>query len=145
MSRLIKKYPNRRLYDTKTSSYITQDDLEKLIKNGECLNIIDTKNNNDITRNVLMQIINDLEDRASSPMFSLEALIQVIKSYNTDAQKSLMECFDKALQMYSDLLIPHYDGNKTLEKQSEPCGYFPHGSRKSIQKWVSSWENLKKK
>ena len=70
--RLIKKYPNRRLYDTQTSSYITLTDVKQLVLDNEEFTVVDAKSNEDLTRSILLQII--LEEEASgAPMFSSDA------------------------------------------------------------------------
>src|SRR5437868_2820217 len=76
--RLIKKYPNRRLYDTQTSSYITLSDVKQLVLNNEEFTVVDAKTDEDLTRSILLQII--LEEEANgSPMFSSGALSQIIR------------------------------------------------------------------
>ena len=70
--RLIKKYPNRRLYDTQTSSYITLADVKQLVLDSEEFTVVDAKTEEDLTRSILLQII--LEEEANgSPMFSAGA------------------------------------------------------------------------
>ena len=56
--RLIKKYPNRRLYDTQTSVYVTLADIKELVMANEAFKVVDAKTEDDLTRNILMQIIN---------------------------------------------------------------------------------------
>ena len=78
--RIIKKYPNRRLYDTEYSKYITLEDIRILvIKNKEFV-VVDSKTKEDITKNILLQIVVEKE-QGSSPFFSIEVLTQVIRSY----------------------------------------------------------------
>jgi polyhydroxyalkanoate synthesis repressor PhaR len=67
--RLIKKYPNRRLYDTQTSSYITLSDVKQLVLDADEFTVVDAKTSEDLTRSILLQII--LEEEAhGAPMFS---------------------------------------------------------------------------
>ena len=78
--RLIKKYPNRRLYDTQTSSYITLADVKQLVLDNEEFTVVDAKTEDDLTRSILLQII--LEEEANgSPMFSSGALSQIIRHH----------------------------------------------------------------
>ena len=72
--RLIKKYPNRRLYDTRTSTYITLVDVKELVLAHEDFQVIDAKTGDDLTRSILLQIILE-EESAGAPMFSAEALV----------------------------------------------------------------------
>ena len=88
VARLIKKYPNRRLYDTKTSSYITLQEVKDIVVNGESLKVIDAKTDEDLTRSIFLQII--LEEEAGGlPLFSEIALANMIRFYGHSMQ-SLM-------------------------------------------------------
>ncbi|HET7773207.1 MAG TPA: polyhydroxyalkanoate synthesis repressor PhaR, partial [Burkholderiaceae bacterium] len=78
--RLIKKYPNRRLYDTQTSTYITLDDVKQLVINNEVFSVVDAKSNEDLTRSILLQIILD-EEAGGAPMFSAPVLANIIRFY----------------------------------------------------------------
>ena len=75
-TRLIKKYPNRRLYDTKTSVYITLVDVKKLVVEGEEFQVVDAKTGEELTRSILLQIILE-EEAAGAPMFSSDVLSQL--------------------------------------------------------------------
>ncbi len=67
-TRLIKKYPNRRLYDTRTSSYITLVDVRDLVLEHEEFQVVDAKTGDDLTRSILLQIILE-EESAGIPLF----------------------------------------------------------------------------
>ena len=71
--RLIKKYPNRRLYDTKTSAYITLGDVKELVLKFEPFKVLDAKTGDDLTRSILLQIILE-EESGGVPLFSCELL-----------------------------------------------------------------------
>ncbi len=91
--RIIKKYPNRRLYDTGVSKYVTLADLRSLVKDSVKFRVVDVKTDEDITRNILMQIIIEEEDKGS-PIFSTEVLEQIIRSYG-DAMQGFMSTYLK--------------------------------------------------
>jgi polyhydroxyalkanoate synthesis repressor PhaR len=78
--RLIKKYPNRRLYDTSTSSYITQDDVRRLLLEGVAVKVEDARERTDLTRTVLLQIIMDLE-MSSQALLSQSDLLALLGRY----------------------------------------------------------------
>lgn len=78
--RLIKKYPNRRLYDTETSTYITLTDVKQLVLEQEDFKVVDAKSNEDLTRSILLQIILE-EESGGVPMFSSSMLSQIIRFY----------------------------------------------------------------
>ena len=77
--RIIKKYPNRRLYDTQTSTYITITDVKQLVLDQEEFKVIDAKSSDDLTRAILMQIILD-EEAGGKPMFSAPVLSNIIRA-----------------------------------------------------------------
>ena len=83
--RLIRKYANRRLYDTAGSRHVTLDDLRQLIVSGEKIKVVDDKSGEDLTRAVLLQIILE-EESAGMPMFSSEMLSQMIRFYGNALQ-----------------------------------------------------------
>ena len=78
--RLVKKYPNRRLYDTKTSAYITLADVKGLVLALENFKVVDAKSGEDLTRSILLQIIIE-EETAGVPLFTTELLSQMIRFY----------------------------------------------------------------
>ena len=96
---LIKKYPNRRLYDTEASKYITLNDLKDMISKGTCVKVIDTNSDDDITRSILLQIIIEAET-AGEPMFSSETLQQIIRFYGGTLQGMFAKYFEESLQMF---------------------------------------------
>lgn len=99
--RIIKKYPNRRLYDTEISSYITLEDVRQLIIDRESFVVRDAKSGNDITRSVLMQIIAEHEEHGQ-PIFSAELLTQVIRFRGDSLQGVLGNFLERSLQFFLD-------------------------------------------
>jgi polyhydroxyalkanoate synthesis repressor PhaR len=83
--RVIKKYPNRRLYDTVESRYITLADVRRLVVEKIEFVVVDKKNNADITRSILLQVIAEQEHLAE-PILSQEFMINVIRAYGTSVQ-----------------------------------------------------------
>ncbi len=100
--RLIKKYPNRRLYDTQTSSYITLADVKQLVLGNEEFTVVDAKSDEDLTRSILLQII--LEEEANGqPMFSSVALAQIIRYYGHSMQGMMGSYLEKNIQVFIDI------------------------------------------
>ena len=97
--RIIKKYPNRRLYDTEISSYITLEDVRQLIVDGEAFVVRDARSGNDITRPVLMQIIAEHEEHGQ-PIFTTELLTQVIRFRGDSMQGHLGSFLERSLQFF---------------------------------------------
>lgn len=100
-SRIIKKYPNRRLYDTEISSYITLEDVRQLIVEGEQFEVRDAKSGEDLTRPVLLQIIAEHEERGQ-PMFSTQLLSQIIRFYGDSLQGFMGSYLERSMQLFLD-------------------------------------------
>ena len=100
--RLIKKYPNRRLYDTQTSSYITLADFKQLVLDNEVFLVVDAKTEEDLTRSILLQIILE-EESNGSPMFSSGALAQIIRYYGHAMQGMMGNYLEKNIQAFIDM------------------------------------------
>ena len=97
--RIIKKYPNRRLYDTEISSYITLEDVRQLICDGEEFEVRDAKTTEDLTRSVLLQIIAEHEERGQ-PMFSTQLLTQIIRFYGDSLQGFMGSYLERSMQLF---------------------------------------------
>jgi polyhydroxyalkanoate synthesis repressor PhaR len=82
----IKKYANRRLYNTGTSSYVTLEDLAAMVKEGEDFVVYDAKTNEDITRSVLAQIIFEQENKEGQNLLPINFLRQLIRFYGDSLQ-----------------------------------------------------------
>jgi polyhydroxyalkanoate synthesis repressor PhaR len=96
----IKKYANRRLYDTESSSYITLDRLAEMVREGREFEVVDAKTGDDITRQVLTQIIVDEEARGGSTMLPVNFLKQLIGLYGNSMQAVVPEYLDAAMDAF---------------------------------------------
>ena len=101
-SRIIKKYPNRRLYDTETSSNITLQDVKKLVLDHVEFRVEDAKTKDDLTRPILLQIILD-EETAGAPMFSSDMLSQIIRFYGNAMQGMMGSFLEKNIQTFMEI------------------------------------------
>jgi len=101
-TRLIKKYPNRRLYDTHTSAYITLADVKQLVLNSEAFQVVDAKSGEDLTRSILLQIILE-EESGGLPMFSAEALAQIIRFYGHAMQGVMGAFLEKNIEAFMEV------------------------------------------
>lgn len=97
--RIIKKYPNRRLYDTEISSYITLEDVRQLIVDGEEFQVRDAKSGDDLTRSVLLQIIAEHE-QDGQPMLSTQLLSQIIRFYGDSLQGFMGSYLERSMEMF---------------------------------------------
>jgi hypothetical protein len=119
--RVIKKYPNRRLYDTDTSSYITLTEIKQLVMDSEVFSVRDAKTGDDLTRSILLQII--LEEEAhGSPMFTAPVLSNVIRFYGHTMQGFMGGYLEKNMQALMDMQVPVVQGvmgNNVFQQMQE--------------------------
>ncbi|MGM9480969.1 polyhydroxyalkanoate synthesis repressor PhaR [Roseateles sp. NT4] len=100
--RILKKYPNRRLYDTQTSSYITLADVKRMVLEGVEFEVHDAKTQEDLTRSILLQIILE-EETGGVPMFSTSSLAQIIRFYGHAMQGVMGGLLERQMQAFTDL------------------------------------------
>ena len=100
--RLIKKYPNRRLYDTQTSTYITLADVKQLVLDHEAFKVVDAKTSEDLTRSIMLQIILE-EESGGVPMFSSTMLGHVIRFYGHAMQGVMGSYLEKNIQAFMEI------------------------------------------
>jgi polyhydroxyalkanoate synthesis repressor PhaR len=133
--RIIKKYPNRRLYDTANSGYITLADVKQMVLDGLDFRVVDAKSGEDLTRQILLQIILD-EESGGVPMWSSEMLAQMIRFYGS-AQQTIMGQYmeqnvkaflaiqkklqDQARQVYGDKMMLTPDLWKQFMQMQAPA------------------------
>ncbi len=112
-TRLIKKYPNRRLYDTQTSAYITLVDIKQLVLENEDFRVLDAKTNQDLTRGILLQIILE-EEAGGTPLFSSTMLTQIIQFYGHATQAMMGSYLEKTMQAFVEIQHRMQDQSKTF-------------------------------
>jgi polyhydroxyalkanoate synthesis repressor PhaR len=100
--RILKKYPNRRLYDTQTSGYITLADVRQMVLDSERFVVRDAKTGEDLTRSILLQIILEAET-GGMPMFTTPVLANIIRFYGHTMQGMLGPYLEKNIQTFTDL------------------------------------------
>ncbi len=130
--RQIKKYPNRRLYDTRTSTYITLADVKKLVMQGEEFQVVDAKSGEDLTRSILLQVIME-EESAGAPMFSSNILTQFIRSYGDAMQGTLGSYLERNMQLFSEI-------QKRMQDQSQKLYGEPAKMNEDLWKQFMSFQ-----
>ena len=100
--RVLKKYPNRRLYDTHDSTYITLADVKKMVLGGQDFVVRDARSNEDLTRPILLQIILE-EETGGLPMFTSQTLAQIIRFYGHAMQGVMGSYLEKNLQALAEM------------------------------------------
>ncbi|MEO6032214.1 MAG: polyhydroxyalkanoate synthesis repressor PhaR [Burkholderiaceae bacterium] len=134
--RILKKYPNRRLYDTQLSTYITLADVKAMVMTGEHFEVRDAKNGEDLTRSILLQIILE-EETGGMPIFSAQMLSQIIRFYGHAMQGMMGSYLEKNLQTFTDIqsrLAAQSSGLQTPPAQSpELWAQFLNGQAPAVQ------------
>ncbi|WP_244146153.1 polyhydroxyalkanoate synthesis repressor PhaR [Comamonas antarctica] len=117
-ARVIKKYPNRRLYDTDTSTYITLSEVKALVMASEPIVVRDAKTGDDLTRSILLQIILE-EEAGGAPMFTEAVLANIIRFYGHAMQGSMGASLERNVQMFSDFQARMAEQGATPELWSQ--------------------------
>ncbi len=114
--RVIKKYPNRRLYDTETSTYITLTDVRQLVMDSTPFVVLDAKTGEDLTRSILLQIILEAES-GGAPMFTEAVLANIIRFYGNAMQGFMGDYLEKNVQSFMDLQVKMAEQSKDLSPE----------------------------
>lgn len=122
---IIKKYANRRLYDTSTSSYVTLDALSEMVRKGQDFEVRDAKTGEDLTRPVLTQIIFEQETKGEGAL-PLNFLRKLISFYGRGAQNYLPAWLDMSMNSFAD-------GQKEWRKSSNPLSIFEQATRRNME------------
>jgi polyhydroxyalkanoate synthesis repressor PhaR len=134
---IIKKYANRRLYHTGTSTYVTLDDLARMVKNGEDFVVTDAKTGEDITRAVLGQIIFEQEGRGEQPLLPIAFLRQLIRFYGDQMQALIPTYLESSLSAFT------HNQDKLREQMARafsggPLGLMEEQSRRNIEMFTEA-------
>jgi polyhydroxyalkanoate synthesis repressor PhaR len=136
--RILKKYPNRRLYDTRTSSYITVADVKGMVMSGEDFEVRDAKTGEDLTRSILLQIILE-EETGGVPMFSTPMLAQLIRFYGHAMQGVMGSFLEQNLLTFIEMQSRMAGAGKNL---FDPAAYSPDTWAKLLQGQATGVPNL---
>ena len=116
VSRVIKKYPNRRLYDTETSTYITLAEVRQLVMDSVLFVVRDAKTGDDLTRSILLQIILE-EEAGGAPMFTEAVLGNIIRFYGNAMQSFMGAYLEKNVQSFMDLQVKMAEQSRGLSPE----------------------------
>ena len=112
LMRIIKKYPNRRLYDTSISAYVTLENIKRLVLAEEEFEVVDSRSHEDITRSMLLQILSEQEAHDGMPLFTNQVLQQLIRFYGDNLQGLMSEYLERSVAMF-------LEQQKNISKQVE--------------------------
>jgi polyhydroxyalkanoate synthesis repressor PhaR len=143
--RIIKKYPNRRLYDTAISSYITLEDVKRLVLEQTAIKVIDARTQNDITHNTLLQIIMEQEEQGP-PLFSNEVLQQMIRFYGGTVPGLFKQMVEQSVSLFNycfsqqtkDLENPGAAVMSDVQKDSATWQIFQEQWAQNFQRMMTS-------
>ena len=98
--RILRKYTNRRLYDTSRSCYVTLEDVKQLVMNGEAFQVQDSKTGQDLTRNILLQIISEQEADGGGTLLTNQVLQQLIRFYGDSMQGMMSQYLEQSISAF---------------------------------------------
>ena len=140
--RILKKYPNRRLYDTEVSSYITLAEVKGMVLQGIEFEVRDAKTGDDLTRSILLQIILE-EETGGVPIFSTSMLSQIIRFYGHAMQGMMGSYLEKNLQTFTDVQARIADQSKGLYdpklQTPEMWSQFLNGQAPAVQSMMGNY------
>ncbi len=136
----IKKYPNRRLYDTSQSQYINLEEIKRLIVEKQEFEVVDSKSGDDLTKSILLQIITESEANDNQSLLTNELLKQLIRYYDSDMQVFVRQYMEQSLLSFMQQQDKLQDVMKTMVDNS-PLGMFG----KMFEQNMSAWQNTNKK
>ena len=132
--RIIKKYPNRRLYDTEQSRYITLVDLQQLVLEEEDFQVIDANSSADLTRNILLQIIAEQES-GGKPMFTTDILMRIIRLYGDSVQDTLTQYLEKSLSLFDEQQRALQDQMRGVLHENPMTSLMTELTKKNLEIW----------
>ncbi len=141
-TRLIKKYPNRRLYDTAISSYVTLEDVKGLVLDGVDFEVTDAKTGADLTRTILLQIISE-EEEGGEPIFSSDLLAQIIRAYGGNMQSLLTSYLEKSMELWADQQRALRDRTRTFMDASNPINMLTQITEQNLAMWQKAMDSFK--
>lgn len=135
--RVIKKYPNRRLYDTVESRYITLADIRRLVMDKVDFVVIDKKSQEDITRSILLQVIAE-QEHVGEPLMSQDFLSQVIRSYGGAMQSFVGSYLEQSLK----LLATQQQQMRENLRGSDAFDSIAELTQKNLERWRAIQEDI---
>jgi polyhydroxyalkanoate synthesis repressor PhaR len=142
--RILKKYPNRRLYDTEISSYITLSDVKAMVLKGTSFEVRDAKTGEDLTRSILLQIILE-EETGGVPMFSTSMLAQIIRFYGHAMQGMMGSYLEKNLQTFTDIQTKLAEQGVPVAQSPELWSQFLNGQAPAVQGLMGNYMEQSRK
>jgi polyhydroxyalkanoate synthesis repressor PhaR len=138
--RIIKKYPNRRLYDTEISRYITLEEVRQLVLTGTAFKVLDKNTKEDITRSILLQVISEQEE-GGNPIFQTDLLKHIIRFYGDPMQNSISRYLELSMHLFQQQKEHFTEQVQTMLGQAQqPL----HVLRELADQQIPLWRSVRK-
>ncbi len=136
--RIIKKYPNRRLYDTSISKYVTLNDVKQLVIDKEPVQVVDAKTKADLTRSVLLQVILEQEEEGK-PIMSAQMLEQLIRFYGDPFQNNFASYLESSIKLIAE---QRSKVRSSLEHATDPLGIMTSLANRNMEVFKDMQDGL---
>jgi polyhydroxyalkanoate synthesis repressor PhaR len=138
--RVIRKYANRRLYDTEASRYVALEDIRQLVVDGRPLRVVDAQGGDDITRSILLQIIVEQEEKGQ-PILSTRLLEQLIRYYGDNLQAFVGAYLEKSMDFFNKQQQVLQDQMENL-LQAAPSSVWTEMAERNLSLWRDMQQEL---
>jgi len=133
--RILRKYTNRRLYDTSRSCYVTLEDVKELVLSGETFQVQDSKTGQDLTRNILLQIIAEQEAEGHGTLLTNQVLQQLIRFYGDPMQGMMSQYLEQSISAFLDHQDRIRDQMKTMMGAANPLTMMTRMADQNMAMW----------
>ena len=133
--RILRKYSNRRLYDTSRSCYVTLEDVKELVLSGEAFQVQDSKTGQDLTRNILLQIIAEQEAEGHGTLLTNQVLQQLIRFYGDPMQGMMSQYLEQSISAFLDHQDRMRDQMKTMMGAANPLNMMSRMADQNMAMW----------
>jgi polyhydroxyalkanoate synthesis repressor PhaR len=133
--RILRKYSNRRLYDTSRSCYVTLEDVKELVLSGEAFQVQDSKTGQDLTRNILLQIIAEQEAEGHGTLLTNQVLQQLIRFYGDPMQGMMSQYLEQSIAAFLDHQDRMRDQMKTMMGAANPLNMMSRMADQNMAMW----------
>ena len=140
--RTLKKYPNRRLYDTSQSCYVTIDNVRDLVLGHERFRVVDSKSGDDLTRSILLQIIMEQENDAGEHVLTNEVLQHLIRFYGSGMQTNMAHFLEQSISFFLNQQEVMQDQVRTVIGVTSPIGVLQKMTEDNMKLWESMSQTI---
>jgi len=140
--RTLKKYPNRRLYDTSQSCYVTIDNVRDLVLGHERFRVVDSKSGEDLTRSILLQIIMEQENDAGEHVLTNEVLQHLIRFYGSGMQTNMAHFLEQSISFFLNQQEAMQDQVRSVIGTNSPIGMFQKMAEDNMKLWESMSQSM---